>query len=81
MADLIKIETDIPVPERASNIGAKYPFADMKVGDSFLVPRINGEPIQMTRERANKAVTYAKRKGGKYCSRSGEDGTRIWRLA
>ena len=81
MAEMIKIESGIPIPERASNMAAKYPFNDMKVGDSFLVPRINGEPVTVTRERATKAISYAKRKGGKYCSRTNDEGTRVWRLS
>jgi hypothetical protein len=35
-----QIESDIPMPKRASvgRRGTEFPFADMEVGDSFLMP-------------------------------------------
>lgn len=76
----IKLETGIPIPSRAKSEAAKYPWKEMKVGNSFVVPRINGEPMQLTRDRANKAVTYAKKYGHKYCTRTIEAGIRVWRI-
>lgn len=78
----IKIESGIPIPERISNFAKKYPWKEMKVGDSIFVDRINGEPVQLTRERASKAITYAKKFGIKFCTRAAADGSgvRIWRI-
>lgn len=80
MTDKIQIETDIPIPERPKNLAAKYPWREMKVGDSFLIPRVNGEPVQAVRERASKAIQYARKFGSKYTIRVGEAGARVWRL-
>lgn len=76
----IEIEKGIPVPSHSQSEANKYPWQQMSIGDSFVVPRINGEPMQLTRNRANKATTYAKKFGHKHCSRAVEGGIRIWRI-
>jgi len=76
----IMLEKGIPVPVRSSAVAAKYPWKEMQVGDSFVVPREGDEPMQLTRERANKAVTFAKKYGMTFCQRTVETGIRIWRL-
>lgn len=70
-----EIEKDIPIPL----FGAKriYPFAEMEVGDSFVVAvnflRDKG-PIRAA------AYEYAKYTGRKFKTRSQPDGSiRIWR--
>jgi hypothetical protein len=80
MDDKIKIEKGIPVPERPSGSAAKYPWNQLEVGDSFVVPRMNGEPMQLTRERAGKAIQFAKKRGWTFCTRQVETGIRVWRL-
>ena len=52
-----KIEANIPLPKRARI--AKYPFADMVVGDSFLVPVEFEEHMPQTLRRMMAAKTAA----------------------
>lgn len=80
MSEVIKLETDIPIPVRPKSSANKYPWGEMKVGDSFLIPRVNGEVIQLVRERATKAIQWAKRTGHKYCTRASDEGVRVWRI-
>lgn len=77
---MLKIDEGIPVPERARSTWAKYPWKEMKVGDSFLIERVNGEVIAIVRDRANKAVQYAKKYGHEYCTRASDEGVRVWRI-
>lgn len=34
----IKLDQTIPIPQSAAGRKSKYPFADMKLGDSFFAP-------------------------------------------
>ena len=76
---MYKIEANIPVPAvvRAGGAGRKpkYPFADLKVGESFLVP-------DKTMNKMGSTVTLArKRTGRNFTLRNVEGGVRIWRTA
>ncbi len=74
---MIQIETNIPLPTiiRASR-GSKYPFADMKVGDSFACET---KPASMR----SIATGFAKKEGGtvKFAIRGEANGSRVWRVA
>jgi hypothetical protein len=35
---MIKVDKQQPIPARKGGRASKYPFKDMKVGDSFLIP-------------------------------------------
>lgn len=68
-----EIDKGIPLPsiERRS----KYPFAQMKVGDSFFVPGKG--------DGARTAITYRQKKhpGERYTFRRKPNGIRVWRMA
>ena len=66
----IKIETGFPVPIRTR---AKYPWAEMKVGDSFFVPVKVPSDINITGARLNT--------GFKFVRRTVDGGVRVWRVA
>lgn len=68
------VDKNIPIPaDRRGKGRAKYPWRDMQVGDSFLVPKaINA--ISGTTSCA------AKRLGFRFTLRTVEGGTRIWRI-
>jgi len=67
-----KVERDIPPPPSRS----KYPFGEMEVGDSFLVPGIK------TSAEISSAVNYRKsRYGENYICRAVDGGVRVWRTA
>ena len=79
-----QIETDIPMPKRTRV--AKYPFADMAVGDSFLVP-VDFEEImpktlrRMVAAKTAAAATLRKQRGDKTAFIVSEvaEGVRVWR--
>jgi len=64
----MKIESGIPLPER-------YPFAKMKVGDSFLIPE------SVSRHAAAvAALRYGAANGKKFTTRKTPEGYRCWRV-
>lgn len=69
-----KIEKGIPIPQ--SN--PKYPFKDMKVGDSFLIKNCD----KKSRMRLNSAVGYFKtrHKDWKFSIRAIQKDVRVWRI-
>lgn len=71
------IEKGIPMPD-----AVKYPFAKMKVGDSFLVSW-NGNRRATQNAVRSSIYRYCLRHKGKkkYSCRSQKDGVRIWRTA
>lgn len=81
---MFTIETNIPVPARASGGKILYPFASMQVGDSFLAT--SELPVTPEHRRRISAATaaYARRNpslGVKFSVRSTEQGLRVWRVA
>ena len=70
---MIKIDKDIPIP----TIRGKYPFKDMKVGDSFLVEK----PTVSKHNVASALHSSAKKMGKDYkiTVRREENGVRCWR--
>lgn len=80
----IQIDSGIPIPPRATGEGRtpKYPFRQMEVGDSFLVPYMDGRPRGHTARRMAAATKSAvKRTGWKFTARQLSDGLRVWRVA
>jgi hypothetical protein len=75
---MYKIETGIAIPSATRYKGGrkpKYPFAELKVGESFLVPN-------KTTDKFGATVTLArKRTGMNFATRNVEGGVRIWRTA
>lgn len=75
----IKVEKNVPVPIVAKI--SRFPFADMKIGDSFFVPDMR------TSAEMSSAIQNAKRslKFKFMCRRVTEDGVavgvRVWRTA
>ena len=67
---MIEIEKNVPLFPRKTN--TKYPFAEMKVGDSFVIPPRPKTPILQG---------YAKTFGIKITIRRQPDGSyRVWRI-
>lgn len=71
---MFKIEKKVPMPQRHER--TDWPFADMNIGDSFLIP-LNGESPQIVGNRASQA---ARAKGIHVSYRSLPDGVRVWRV-
>lgn len=68
-----KIEKSVPKPAPIRR--RKYPWLEMEIGDSFLVPGGRTERL------ANSAHGAGKRYGRKFSTRSVEGGVRVWRDA
>jgi hypothetical protein len=67
------IDKGIPAPSKERS---RYPFADMEVGDSFLIPDMK------TSAEISSAVSYRKNRYREdYVCRSTEGGLRVWRIA
>lgn len=70
---MFKIEKRVPIPARTTT--PKYPFRDMKVGDSFVVAD-GGKSVAIAASafsRRNPEYRFTARKEG--------DAIRIWRIA
>ena len=68
--DEIKIEKGIPIPERS-----KYPFAEMKPGDSIFIPGKKANQLSLATH-----TQKLRAKGWRFCSRTVDDGARVWRI-
>lgn len=70
---MFQIEKDVPMPVSRS----RYPFPQMKVGDSFFVPETHVPARLMSA-----AISYAKRNtlAWKFAARRIDGGVRIWRI-
>lgn len=74
-----KVESGIPMPSRKAH-NAKFPFKEMQVGDSFLVP-FDGEDEGTVRSRIASNCTHQKRRiGRQYATRKVDGGIRVWRV-
>ena len=69
-----KIDKDVPIPEWGK-VKLTYPFNEMEVGDSFVVPKEKGSSMR------NCAFHYQRKHGHKYLTRRNRTGThvRVWR--
>lgn len=72
----ITVEKDVPLPDKKNKQGGGWPFADMKVGDSFLCPNQNniasGSRVAASRFRVlNPKFDFT--------IRQTEEGYRLWR--
>lgn len=81
---MFTIETNIPLPARTNptvGASAKYPLADMLVGDSFLYPCAPAT-LADRRRLSSALASHARRyKGVKFSMRTVDGGLRVWRVA
>jgi hypothetical protein len=59
------VETDVPIPKRLGGVQIKYPFGDMKVGDSFLFDAAKYRSVQSAAssyKRSHSSFAYKMRK-------------------
>jgi hypothetical protein len=68
------IEKNIPIPGARSQ-NTIWPFRQMEVGDSVLVPEERADNARVIASRVKKTD------GFRFTSRKVEGGTRIWRIA
>ena len=75
-----KIENNVPIPDVHSRI--KYPWPEMKVGDSVFIKAEKGETPTRLKAIARSSVNYyGSKTGKKFRTRvfSEENGIRVWR--
>ena len=71
----IKIERNVPIPKNNSGgTPYKYPWVELKVGDSFLAPNITVNVIGGSKRPAEKKT------GFKFVCRTVNGGVRVWRI-
>lgn len=73
---------EIPEPRRTARGGrARYPFAHMKIGDSFFVPANGDEKRNINKNLSALGNHFGKRNGMKFKTRVVDGGIRVWRVA
>lgn len=74
---MYKIDKNVEIPQ-INRFGngrkPKYPFAEMVVGDSFLVSD------KKTSQMSSAVAGFCKRGEGKFICRTVEGGVRVWRI-
>lgn len=65
------IDKNIPFPNGNTAPNTKYPFSQMKIGDSFLAKE---------KKAVVAASVWSKNKKRRFISRKEKDGWRIWRI-
>lgn len=87
----IIVEDKIPLPTRFRDLSSKYPFIQMKPGQSFFVP---GEPISTCRKLCQAVANYKRKEGDarefvvrsrnkgqpEHVNAMRETGARVWRI-
>ncbi len=79
----IKIEKNVPITESKSGfkkghkISTVYPFSDMDIGDSFVVPGGKKEQSHV----CSAANRWSRRHSGKFTTRREGETVRCWRIA
>lgn len=75
------IDRGVPTPRTNHEVKKRYPWDEMRVGDSFFVPVADGEDYAAVHRRVSaSASTRRHRHGGRYTIRRVEGGLRCWRL-
>lgn len=75
------IEVDQAKPPIRPRKRRKYPWADMRVGDSFAVPLERGQTLSELQTAVSAAAcTYGSRNGTRYSTRQERTGVRVWRV-
>lgn len=77
---MYEIEKGIDYPENWC--ARKYPFAEMEIGDSFLVPieEIKNRSAEYVRNSILGSARQKRMPGKKFRTRKLEEGIRVWRI-
>lgn len=80
MKTSFKIAKNIPLPQRMTAKKNKYPFSEMKKGDSFLFDKYTQRGMAIICQHANYFCKSRKPKW-KFCTRKTDNGMiRVWRI-
>lgn len=69
MISNVEVESGVPLPVERR----RYPYAQMQVGDSFVVRAVSLQVVCNANYRTGKKL------GRKFVARKVEDGVRVWR--
>jgi hypothetical protein len=75
-----KIEKNIPLPAKRSNLRVVYPFSEMEVGDSFIVGEYSKGKMACVLSSANSWSRYWNKNYQFTARRTEDDKIRIWRI-
>lgn len=75
-----KVEKNIPVSKATWGKIYKYPFREMKIGDSFLLPKKEFATYDQVMKVRTNCCAYGRRNKVKFTVRKTEQGYRIWRI-
>jgi hypothetical protein len=70
----MKIDKNVPIPEKHHRGNNKYPWDEMGVSDSFLADKIKHVSVSQGVSRVNK-----NKKPKHFICKKVENGTRVWR--
>lgn len=70
MISNVEVESGVPLPVERR----RYPYAQMQVGDSFVVRSVSLQVVCNANYRTGKKL------GRKFVARKVEDGVRVWRV-
>ncbi len=79
MSDVCNIERNIPLPVRPRRPWSKYPFRDLKVGESFLVPCTRWDSDKAMNSLTSCRANMQRKTGFKFALRKTGNGIRVWR--
>ena len=71
----MKIDKNIPIPQKSSSGARKYPFHEMEVGDSFFISTTSPNDIPRIRAAAN---SYGKNNDKVFMTLTVDGGCRVW---
>lgn len=71
---MFKIDHKVPVPLTKKKLPYKYPWIEMKAGDSFFVP--NGRITNIRSTASSAGRRYSKQ----FVAKEVEGGVRVWRV-
>jgi len=79
MNEVFHIERNIPLPEQSRGVRNKYPWRQMRVGDSFLVPCGEYEVPEVMNSLTSCRAGAQRSTGYRFALRKAAGGVRVWR--
>lgn len=79
MSDVFQIERNIPLPDQTRGLRNKYPWKQMKIDESFLVPCGSWETPEVMNSLTSCRAGAQRNTGFKFALRKVKDGIRVWR--
>lgn len=78
-----KIRKNVPLPESRNSKPCAYPFDDMEIGDSFVVPLDGRDPVKLRARVSSSCVSWGKKHRARFVTRivpGAGGGIGVWRV-